>query len=95
MAKYRKKPVEVEAEFVRDLINAFSHNWNALPKWVAEAYEKTIITAITGNGFIVKTLEGNMQATVYDMLVKGIEGEIYPCKIDIFNKTYDRVIGDE
>ena len=95
MAKYRKKPVEVEAEPVREILKAFESNWNALPKWVLEAYQKTIIHTVTGNGFIVKTLEGNMQATIYDMLIQGISGEIYPCKIDIFNKTYDRVIGDE
>ena len=40
---------------------------------------------------IVNTLEGTMMATREDYLVKGIDGELYPCKIDIFEKTYERV----
>lgn len=93
MSKYKKKPVEVEAEIVSDLIDKFKHNFKELPKWVIEAYENTTINTITGDDFIIKTLEGNMKATKEDYLIKGVNGELYPCKKDIFEKTYEKVEG--
>ena len=39
----------------------------------------------------VRTLEGNMKAEVGDWIIKGINGELYPCKPDIFDKTYEKV----
>ena len=46
---------------------------------------------ITTNGFIINTLEGNMLASLGDYIIKGIHGEFYPCKPDIFKETYDLV----
>ena len=40
---------------------------------------------------IVKTLEGDMKASIYDYIIKGVNGEFYPCKPDIFEKTYEEV----
>ena len=40
---------------------------------------------------IIPTLEGNMEASIGDYIIKGINGEFYPCKPDIFEKTYERV----
>lgn len=91
MSIYRKLPVEIEAEKVKDLLYGFKHNFKLLPKWVVENYEKGIINTITDNEFLVKTLEGTMQATINDYLVKGVNDELYPCKIDIFEKTYELV----
>lgn len=88
MGKYKKLPVEIEAELVSGLLEKFKHNFNELPKWVIEAYENTTINTITDNNFIIKTLEGNMIATKEDYLIKGVNGELYPCKKDIFEKTY-------
>lgn len=88
MGKYKKLPVEIEAELVSELLEKFKHNFNKLPKWVIEAYENTTINTITDNTFIIKTLEGNMIATKEDYLIKGVNGELYPCKKDIFEKTY-------
>ena len=88
MARYQKLPVEIEAELVSGLLEKFKHNFNELPKWVIEAYENTTINTITDNNFIIKTLEGNMIATKEDYLIKGVNGELYPCKKDIFEKTY-------
>jgi len=42
----------------------------------------------------INTLEGDMQATVGDFIIKGVNGEFYPCKPDIFVKTYEKVMGD-
>lgn len=91
MAKYRKLPVIIEAEKVNDLLYGFAHDFSKLPQWVIDAYDNMKIAAITDNYFNVKTLEGVMLASREDYLVKGIDGELYPCKIDIFEKTYERV----
>ena len=45
-------------------------------------------------GVIIETLEGNMQANIGDMIIKGVNGEFYPCKPDIFAKTYDKAPAD-
>lgn len=90
MSKYKKKPVEIEAELISDLLDKFQHNFKELPKWVIEAYENTTINTITDNDFIIKTLKGNMKATKEDYLIKGVNDELYPCKIEIFNKTYEK-----
>ena len=45
-------------------------------------------------GVIIETLEGKMQANIGDMIVKGVNGEFYPCKPDIFAKTYDKAPAD-
>lgn len=42
-------------------------------------------------GFYIPTLEGNMKANIGDYIIKGINGEFYPCKPDIFDKTYEKV----
>lgn len=89
--KYRKRPIVIEAELVSDLLNKFKNNWKELPEWVKNAYENTTINTIKDNDFIIKTLEGNMTASKEDYLIKGVQGEIYPCKIDIFEQTYEVV----
>lgn len=91
MSKYKKKPVEIEAILVTELLECFKHKWNELPDWVKNAYEDTTINTITDEYFIIKTLEGDIKATKEDYLIKGVEGELYPCKIEIFNKTYIKV----
>lgn len=90
--KYRKLPIEIEAELVSELLEEFKHNFKELPKWVIEAYENTTINTITDNDFIIKTLEGNMTASKEDYLIKGVNGELYPCKKEIFEKTYEQVV---
>lgn len=91
MSKYRKKPVIIEAEKVDELLIKFREDWSNLPRWVEEAYNNHIITTITTESFDIKTLEGTMTATKNDYLIKGINGELYPCKKDIFEKTYEKV----
>ena len=88
MARYQKLPIEIEAELVSELLEKFKHNFKELPRWVIEAYENTTISTVTDNNFIIKTLEGNMIATKEDYLIKGVNGELYPCKKDIFEKSY-------
>lgn len=45
---------------------------------------------ITGKKMIIPTLEGDMEASLGDYIIKGVNGEFYPCKPDIFEKTYEK-----
>lgn len=88
--KYRKKPVVVEAIPCRDAMAAFRSDWKALPAWLADAYERGGVVP-TPAGVYLPTLEGSMLARPDDMIVRGVAGEVYPCRGDIFAATYDRV----
>lgn len=90
MATFRKKPVEIEAWLVSDLVHAAGHDWKALPPQVSAAYENgDIIFVSASEGLLVRTLEGMMAAGPTDRLICGVAGELYPCKVDIFRATYD------
>lgn len=89
MAKYRKKPVIIEAE-----------QWDGNPNlWLDKNKNKLLIEAYeTGNMVIptdgtlrIKTLEGTHIASIGDYIIKGVKGEFYPCKPDIFEMTYEKV----
>lgn len=82
--KYRKKPVIVEAirfqdsdESVQELIE-FTHG-NFMPHGNDNHYSYAVI----------ETLEGDHRAEIGDYIIKGVNGEFYPCKPDIFMKTYE------
>lgn len=90
MAKYRKKPIVIEARQVRQLIWDAGNNWAALPDWVKAAYEKGAVIFLP-NEIHIGTLEGMMTADINDWLIQGVKGEIYPCKPDIFKATYEYV----
>ena len=80
MAKYRKKPVVIEAfQWMRD----------AAPIWWRERTDLNINVS-TGSVFI-PTLEGIHEAKPGDFIIQGVKGEIYPCKPDIFEMTYEKV----
>ena len=82
---YRKKPVTIEA--VRFRILGLRHNGVKIAEWCGGL----LTTERTPNGstFIsIPTLEGTMQAALGDWIIKGVNGEFYPCKPDIFEKTY-------
>lgn len=53
-------------------------------------YNGHAVTRETDDCYIIPTLEGEMKFTKDDMLITGVNGEIYPCKIDIFKKTYEK-----
>lgn len=77
--KYRKRPVVIEA-----------FQWRArtptgLPEWALAACTQD------ADGVYIETLEGKMKASDGDFIIKGVKGEIYPCKPDIFAATYDAV----
>lgn len=83
MAKYRKKPVVIEAK-----------------QWTGANYTEIDIFMqggrdynFLGESLIIKTLEGDHRADLGDFIIKGVHGEFYPCKPDIFEKTYEKVEG--
>lgn len=85
MSKYRKKPVIIDAwEFDGGL--DFS---KTLPKEIKDAVNTIRLTQ--DNKLRIHTLEGDMFADIGDMIIKGIKGEYYPCKPDIFKATYEEV----
>lgn len=90
--KYIKKPVIIEA-FQLDALGFVSEEWF----WDAVARNDIIIhnfdRLFTFNPVWceIKTLEGTMVAKAGDYIIKGVNGEIYPCKADIFKKTYEAV----
>lgn len=93
MALYVKKPIAVEVitfdELVAHGIRVGSNIVNGVP-WSFK-YRGYPITHENDDCYLLPTLEGTMKFTRADMLITGIQGEIYPCKIDIFNATYDPV----
>jgi len=81
MPKYVKKPVEIEA---RQFIES---DGAELAEWCGGSVQ---INDLTGEPSIaIYTLEGVMSARLGDWLIKGVSGEFYPCKPDIFDKTYE------
>lgn len=81
-AKYRKKPVEIEAIQLAvgraETISSWMKSHGVTPKW-------------DGRSFTIPTMEGEMRADHGDWIIKGVKGEFYPCKPDIFAATYDAV----
>ena len=75
----RKKPVEVEFEIWLGV------NYSKIKSFVGT------FAFLDDNNLIIRTLEGDMHASIGDYIIKGVNGEFYPCKPDIFEKTYDLV----
>ena len=85
--KYRKKPVVIEA--VQWL--GGDESWEEILKFSENPHYRRM-DLLAGNGKItIKTLEGEMTADKGDWIIKGIKGEFYPCKPDIFEQTYEKV----
>lgn len=92
--KYRKKTVVIEA--VQWDGKNHREMWDFLTGKVDEymtTYEDTFYidhNKVEG-GLIIRTLDGEHLATIGDYIIKGVSGEFYPCKLDIFQKTYELV----
>lgn len=78
----RKKPVEVE--YVQ---------WTGENRQEVLSFSNKVLWSCTSEGAVltISTLEGTMTASIGDYIIKGVEGEFYPCKPDIFHKTYEEV----
>ena len=79
--KYRKKPIEIEA---------FRLGFECIPDWcMKKVVDGEIHIYGEPDKADIKTLEGVMTANFGDFIIKGVKGEIYPCKADIFYATYE------
>ena len=78
--KYIKRPIAIEAlQWTGDNIEEIM------------AFANKDIISFRGGSLYVKTLEGDMLATIGSYVIKGVDGEFYPCREDIFEKTYEQV----
>lgn len=95
MGKFRKKPIVIEAvkfdgghETARSILQWMINSWPMSapqPKYSEK----------DGGVISIPTLEGTMTASLGDWIIKGVKGEFYPCKPDIFVATYDAVIPND
>jgi len=91
---YKKKPIIIEA------LQWTGNNHREMFEFLDNSTNESIKTdrknfyidhSKVKGGLIIKTLEGGHIATINDFIIKGIKGEFYPCKSDIFNETYEEV----
>ena len=91
--RFRKKPITVEAfQMTRDVETI-------APSWFMEAVMEGKVyinhSLVDGHALVygctIETPGGRLKARIGDYVVQGVDGELYPCKADIFRKTYERV----
>jgi len=92
MARYRKRPVVIEAWQLGSL--------EPLPSWLSEAITDGRVSAFHNHlgipaGMIIETLEGELSANSEAWIIRGIKGELYPCDDEIFRATYDLVTEED
>lgn len=82
--RYRKKPIEVDAVVV-------ALDGMQRPDWLIEAIASGAVYWQGGDDpyYTIETLEGVMRAKLGDYIIRGVNGELYPCKPDIFEATYE------
>lgn len=80
VSKYRKKPVVIEAVQFTRVNDPEVKDFLKVDDWY---YSHNMIH--------IPTLEGTMEASIGDWIIKGVQGEFYPCKPDIFEATYEQV----
>ena len=89
--KYRKKPIVIEAITFEEFVQYGKENGgnivNGMP-WSFK-YNGHSVTHENDELYLIPTLEGTHNFTPQDMLITGVNGEIYPCKKEIFEKTYE------
>ena len=88
MAKYRKLPVVIEAQQFID------ENKNQVLSW-ARSFQFNIHHSWDKEGnptIVIPTLEGDMTASFGDWIIRGANGELYPCNPEIFEKTYKPIV---
>lgn len=84
IATYIKKPVKIDAcQWTGDNVEEIKGFVNPIAEYLEDE-----------NVIIIHTLEGDMKAEVNDYIIKGVKGEFYPCKPDIFKETYNIVEND-
>lgn len=88
MSKFRKKPLVIEA------VRWLGSNPNEVNAFV-ESHDPSALASVawSANGdLMIITLEGTLHASIGDYIIRGVQGEFYPCKPDIFAETYEEVL---
>ena len=81
--KFTKRPVVIEA------LQVGNNGWNHVANWCGG---EIIRDGRKFSAILINTLEGKMLAREGDWIIKGVKGEFYPCKPDIFEATYERCV---
>lgn len=81
--RYRKKPIEVEA------IQFDGWNWATCMQFMSDEILLFPQEFCKKEHLVIHTVDGDMKANIGDYIIKGVNGEFYPCKPDIFEKTYE------
>ena len=89
--RYRKKPVVIEAMQFDGTEDSFED----VAEWMASHGESLGATLGEVACLHIFTLEGEMRADPGDWIIRGVQGEFYPCKPDIFDETYEPVEGEK
>ncbi len=93
--KYRKKPVIIEAFQMTKKRRWDNSKW---PQWLHEAWNlspgdaNALYCENGGENLFINTLEGVHRITFGDYIIQGIQGELYPCRPDIFEASYEAVV---
>ena len=82
--KFRKKPVVIEA---------WHRSFGDIPDWVRQAVTRGL--AEGWDFWDIGTLEGPLRAEPTDWLIQGVQGEVYPCRADIFEATYEPAASED
>lgn len=94
MKKYRKKPVIIEAiqfnGYNPEEVRSFVGDKNCSIEYYNAAYQAGVSGIRVS--ILIHTLEGDMKVSPDDYIIKGVQGEFYPCKPDIFESTYEEVL---
>lgn len=85
--KYRKKPVVIEAK----QFTGEENNAEQLIEWIGKEVASKTPDHYEEQNVFINTLEGQMTASKGDYIIKGVKGEFYPCKPDIFEATYELI----
>lgn len=83
--RYKKKPVIIEA------LQWNGNNFKEIKDFTNKSFPTKRIIKQSDDTLLIHTLEGDMKVDKNDFIIKGIQGEFYPCKPDIFRKTYESI----
>lgn len=95
--RYRKKPVVVDAvqlqpsqKSIREVLEFMGQEINTSTRVASDKFYE-YCNIVIADGLKINTLEGVITASMGDYIIKGVQGEFYPCKPGIFNETYEKV----
>jgi len=89
MPLFRKKPIEIVAKQFTSEVAENDQDIIELAQWCNGGVNWSVNNNKQQRNILIKTSEGTMKASVGDWIIRGIKGEFYPCKPDIFEETYE------